>query len=114
MFEDDLVTTARAALRVEKEITRDGGGVIRPWATLGVQKVTGEGEDSVSLATPGATAGAQAFPNHDLGTSASLEVGLEATLNQRVSLFGVLSIGRELDGTDYEQREANLGVRVRW
>jgi fibronectin-binding autotransporter adhesin len=109
-----LVGTARTALRVEKEIIRDNGAVIRPWATLGVQKTVGEGDTSMSLMTPGVSSGAQAFPNHDLGTSASLEIGLEATVNQRVSLFGVLSIGKELDGTDYEQREANLGVRVRW
>jgi fibronectin-binding autotransporter adhesin len=114
MFDDGLVGTARAALRVEKEIIRDGGSVIRPWATLGAQKVVGDGENSVSLMTPGSTADAQMFPNHDLGASATLDVGLEATVGERVSLFGVLSIGKELDGTDYEQRAANLGVRVRW
>ncbi len=116
-FDDDLVTTARTALRIEKEITRDNGAVIRPWATLGVQKITGQNETSVSLMAPGDTGDTgdtQAFPNHQLGTSATLEIGLEATLSQRISLFGVLSVGKQLDGTDYEQREANLGVRVRW
>ncbi len=113
-FDDDLVTLARTALSIEKEITRDDGSLIRPWATLGVQKIVGQNETSVSLMTPGATGDAQAFPNHQLGTSATLEVGVEATLNQRTSLFGVLSVGKQLDGTDYEQREANIGVRVRW
>jgi fibronectin-binding autotransporter adhesin len=113
-FDDDLVTLARTALSIEKEITRDDGALIRPWATLGVQKIVGQNETSVSLMTPGATGDAQAFPNHQLGTSATLEVGVEATLNPRASLFGVLSVGKQLDGTDYEQREANIGVRVRW
>ncbi|KAF1707528.1 hypothetical protein CSC71_12975 [Pseudoxanthomonas sangjuensis] len=112
-FDDELVGTARAALRIEKRIDRDDGGVIRPWATLGVQRAVGGDESSVSV-LPGGSGAAQALPNHDLGTSATLELGLEALVNQRVSLFGVVSVGRELDGTDYEQREANLGVRVRW
>jgi fibronectin-binding autotransporter adhesin len=112
-FDDDVVTTARAALRTEKEITRADGSLVRPWVTLGVQKITGQNDISVSLMTPGA-GDAQALPNHQLGTSASLELGVEATLNQRTSLFGVVSIGKQLDGTDYEQREANIGVRVRW
>lgn len=99
---------------MEKEITRDNGTVIQPWAILGVQKLLGAKDSSMSLMASGETASAQAFPNHDLGTSTTLEVGLEATLNQRVSLFGVLSIGKELDGTDYEQHEAHVGVRVRW
>ncbi|SOD51569.1 autotransporter-associated beta strand repeat-containing protein [Pseudoxanthomonas wuyuanensis] len=113
-FDDDLVTTARAGLRIEKEIARGNGALIRPWATFAVQRIIGQNDTSVSLMTPGATGDAQAFPNHQLGTSATLEVGVEATVNQRVSLFGVLSVGKQLDGTDYEQREANLGVRVRW
>ncbi|WP_206860571.1 autotransporter-associated beta strand repeat-containing protein [Lysobacter changpingensis] len=113
-FDDELVGTARAALRVEKEILRDDGAVIRPWATLSVQKSTGASDTSVSLMTPGVVTSTQAFPNHDLGASATLDVGVEATVSERVSLFGVLSVGTELDGSDYEQREANLGVRVRW
>ena len=64
--------------------------------------------------TPGVVTSTQAFPNHDLGASATLDMGVEATVSERVSLFGVLSVGTELDGSDYEQREANLGVRVRW
>lgn len=40
------------------------------------------------------------FPNHELGTPATLDVGVETTLNQRVSLCGALSVGKELDGTD--------------
>jgi fibronectin-binding autotransporter adhesin len=113
-FDEDVVTTARAALRIEKEIARADGAVIRPWATFGVHRIMGQNDVSVSLMTPGSTDDMQVLPNHQLGTSAILEVGVEATLNQRTSLFGVLSVGRQLDGTDYEQREANLGVRVRW
>jgi fibronectin-binding autotransporter adhesin len=113
-FDDDLVTTARAALRIEKEIARDDGAMIRPWATLGVQKIMGQNDTSVTLMAAGATGDTQALPNHQLGASATLEVGVEAMLSRRISLFGVLSVGKQLDGTDYEQREANLGVRVRW
>ncbi|WP_244755950.1 autotransporter-associated beta strand repeat-containing protein [Pseudoxanthomonas helianthi] len=114
VFDDDLVGTARAALRVEKVITRANGSVIRPWATLGVQRNVGGNESSVSVLPQGANPVAQVLPNHDLGTSATLDMGLEAAVNQRVSLFGVASIGKGLEGTDYEQREANIGVRVRW
>jgi fibronectin-binding autotransporter adhesin len=113
-FDDDQVTTARTALRIEKEIARGEGTTIRPWATLGVQKVMGQDDASVVLTTPGAGGDMQAFPNHQLGLSATLELGVEATLNPRTSLFGVVSAGKQLDGTNHEQREANLGVRVRW
>ena len=43
-----------------------------------------------------------------------LNVGVEAKLGNRVSVFGVLSIGQEMEGTDVEQRAANVGVRARW
>ncbi|MFC5569018.1 autotransporter-associated beta strand repeat-containing protein [Lysobacter yangpyeongensis] len=112
IFDDDLIATGRAGLRVEKEIARANGGVIRPWATLAVQRVMGQNRDSVSLAP--VDGDSQAFPNHDLGTSATLDIGFEATFNQRVSAFGVLSLGQELDGTDYQQAGGYLGMRVRW
>lgn len=110
-FDDDVIGTARAAVRFEKRIVGDSGATWRPWATVGVQSVVGDKDGSMGLAQAGAL---QGLPSHDLGTSATLDVGLEATLNQRVSLFGALSVGNELEGTDHEQREANLGVRVRW
>jgi len=55
-----------------------------------------------------------AFPGHDLGTSANLDVGLEAAVDRNVAFFGVISIGQDLEGSDYEQRGLNLGMRVRW
>lgn len=55
-----------------------------------------------------------AFPGHDLGTSANLDVGVEAVVNRNVGFFGVISIGQDLKGSDYEQRGLNLGVRVCW
>jgi fibronectin-binding autotransporter adhesin len=64
--------------------------------------------------SPGSSTQAQAFPNHDLGLTASLDAGVEAELNKSVSLFGVLSYGESLDGSDFEQGQANLGVRIRW
>jgi fibronectin-binding autotransporter adhesin len=114
LIDDDLVGTARAALRVEKAFTTAGGATIKPWVTLTLQNVVGEKETGMTLAQPGSTDPALAFPNHDLGTSASLDVGVEARIGQRVSLFGVISIGHELDGSDVEQRAANVGVRARW
>ena len=63
-FDDDQVTTARTALRIEKEIARGKGTTFRPWATLGVQKAMGQDDTSVVLTTPGAGGDMQAFPNH--------------------------------------------------
>ncbi|MGN7916995.1 hypothetical protein, partial [Lysobacter sp. 22409] len=56
----------------------------------------------------------QAFPNHELGLMATVDVGVEAELNESVSVFGVLSYGESLEGSDVKQRQANLGVRIRW
>jgi fibronectin-binding autotransporter adhesin len=55
-----------------------------------------------------------AFTNHELGLTATIDVGVEAELNKSVSLFGVLSYGESVEGTDSEQRQANAGVRIRW
>ncbi|MDR6842178.1 autotransporter-associated beta strand repeat-containing protein [Pseudoxanthomonas sacheonensis] len=114
LIDDDLAGTARAALRVEKAFTTAGGASIKPWLTLGVQNVVGEKENGMYLGTPGSMEAAQAFPNHDLGTSASLDIGVEAALKDRLSFFGVLSISQDVDGSDLEQREANMGLRIRW
>ncbi len=114
LIDDDLVGTARAGVRVEKAFTTAGGATITPWMTLAVQNVIGEKETGMTLSQPGSTDPALAFPNHDLGTSASLDVGVEAKLGNRISVFGVLSIGQEMEGTDVEQRAANVGVRARW
>jgi fibronectin-binding autotransporter adhesin len=42
------------------------------------------------------------------------DAGVEARLNARVSLFGVLSASHDVHGGDYRERAANVGVRVRW
>jgi hypothetical protein len=39
---------------------------------------------------------------------------VEAGVNEHFSLFGVISIGQDIDGSDLEQRSANLGLRMRW
>ncbi|WP_363798316.1 autotransporter outer membrane beta-barrel domain-containing protein [Lysobacter firmicutimachus] len=114
VMDDDLLGTARLAVRVDKLFETAAGARVRPWATLGVQDTLGEKDDALVVLPPGANAQRQAFPNHELGLMATLDVGVEAELNPSVSLFGVLSYGQSLDGSEAEQRQANLGLRVRW
>ncbi|WP_363799607.1 autotransporter-associated beta strand repeat-containing protein [Lysobacter firmicutimachus] len=114
VMDDDLLGTARLAVRVDKLFETAAGARVRPWATLGVQDTLGEKDDALVVLPPGANAQRQAFPNHELGLMATLDVGVEAELNPSVSLFGVLSYGQSLDGSEVEQRQANLGLRVRW
>ncbi|GAB2492553.1 hypothetical protein GCM10027084_01410 [Pseudoxanthomonas sangjuensis] len=113
-IDDDVVSSARAGLRVEKAFETAGGASIRPWAMLAVQDAFGENATSLQVTTAGPNATPQLFPNHDRGLATSLDVGVEATLNKKVSLFGVVSLGQDLEGTDYEHRAANAGIRVRW
>ncbi|UJB19606.1 MULTISPECIES: autotransporter-associated beta strand repeat-containing protein [Lysobacter] len=114
VMDDDLLGTARVAVRAEKLFETPQDTRIRPWVTLGVQDTLGEKDDALVVLPPGATAQAQAFPNHELGLMATADVGVEAELNKSVSLFGVLSYGESLDGSDAKQRQANLGIRIRW
>ncbi|MBT2748707.1 MULTISPECIES: autotransporter-associated beta strand repeat-containing protein [unclassified Lysobacter] len=114
VMDDDLLGTARVAVRADKLFETSGGARVRPWATLGVQDTVGEKDNALVVLPPGATAQAQAFPNHELGLMATVDVGVEAELNESVSLFGVLSYGESLDGSDAKQRQANLGIRIRW
>lgn len=111
-FDDDLVATARVALRVEKTIDTAGGARLRPWATIAVRDTFDGNDNGLRVAGSGLAPGA--FPGHDLGTSANLDIGLEATVDRRLSFFGTISVGQDLGGSDYEQRGINLGMRVRW
>jgi fibronectin-binding autotransporter adhesin len=111
-FEDDMVTAARVGLRMEREFVTAGGASIRPWATLSVQNVLGGDDNGLRVAGSGIEPGA--FPGHELGTSANLDIGVEAMLERNVSFFGVISAGQDLEGSDAEQRGLNLGMRVRW
>lgn len=45
---------------------------------------------------------------------ATLDIGVEAELNKSIGLFDVLAYGEGMGGSDSEQRQANLGVRIRW
>ncbi|HZX76841.1 autotransporter-associated beta strand repeat-containing protein [Lysobacter sp.] len=112
-IDDDTFGIARAALRMEKTYMTAKGGSVRPWATLGVQNTFGESDDALEIGLPG-PAGAQAFPAHDVGTAATVDLGMEARLGEGISLFGVGSYGRSVSGSGQEQRAVNLGVRVRW
>jgi fibronectin-binding autotransporter adhesin len=113
-FTKNWVSTARGAVRLEKLFTTDGGATIKPWVTLAVEKAIGQTADGLQIAEPGANANALALPNQDLGTTVRLDAGVEAKLNARVSLFGVLSASHSLHGSDYRERAANVGIRVRW
>ncbi|WP_408953732.1 autotransporter-associated beta strand repeat-containing protein [Lysobacter sp. Hz 25] len=114
VMDDDLLGTVRAAVRAEKRFETAGGARIRPWATLGLQDTLGEKDDALLVVPIGSGTQPQAFPNHELGLMATVDVGVEAELNESVSLFGVLSYGESLEGSDVKQRQANLGVRIRW
>jgi len=111
---DDVFGTARASLRLEKTFVTASGGTVRPWLTLGVQNILGETNEALNIALPGTDGEVQAFPAHDLGTSASLDLGVEAKLREGISLFGVASYGRSVSGSDHEERAVNVGVRIRW
>ncbi|MCL1635850.1 autotransporter-associated beta strand repeat-containing protein [Luteimonas sp. SX5] len=113
-IDDGLLGKARVAVRAEKVFETEGGARIRPWATLGMQDTIGESENALVVASPGLGADAAAFPNHELGLTATLDLGVEAEFNESVSLFGVLSYDKSIEGTDAEQRQANMGVRIRW
>ena len=113
-IDDDAFATTRAALRIENTFTTARGGSVRPWLALGVQNTTGEKEDALDIALPATSGDAQAFPAHDIGTSATLDVGVEARLGEGISLFGVGSYGHSVSGSDKKQRAVNLGVRIRW
>uniref|UniRef100_UPI0004D00122 autotransporter outer membrane beta-barrel domain-containing protein n=1 Tax=Lysobacter antibioticus TaxID=84531 RepID=UPI0004D00122 len=114
VMDDDLLGTVRAAVRAEKRFETAGGARIRPWATLGLQDTLGEKDNALLVVPIGSGTQPQAFPNHELGLMATVDVGVEAELNESVSLFGVLSYGESLEGSDVKQRQANLGVRIRW
>ena len=62
----------------------------------------------------GSSAAPLGFPNHDLGRTATLDIGVEAELNKSVNLFVVGSYDKSVDGSKFEQRQANLGVRIKW
>ncbi|MFC5569015.1 autotransporter-associated beta strand repeat-containing protein [Lysobacter yangpyeongensis] len=112
VIDDDVFGTARASLRVERTRLTANGGTIRPWVTVGVQNTVGEKDDA--LVVPGADGETQPFPAHDVGTSATIDLGVEARLGEGVSLFGAASYGRSVSGSDQEQRSVNVGVRIKW
>ena len=109
-----MLRTTRVAVRMEKVFEAAGGARIRPWATLGLQDTLGEKQSSVYVRAARSSAAALGFPNHDLGRTATLDIGVEAELNKSVNLFVVGSYEKSVDGSKFEQRQANLGVRVKW
>ena len=87
-------------------------GRLRPWATLGLQDTQGEKQSSVYVGAAGEAP--LGFPNQNLGRTATLDIGVEAELNPSVNLFLVGSYDRSVDGSSFEQHQANLGVRIKW
>jgi fibronectin-binding autotransporter adhesin len=111
-FNNSWVSTASAGLRVEKMLEA-GSATLRPWVDLTVLRTFDQEARGLEVVQAGGGA-ALALPNQDLGTRAVVNAGIEATLNANVSVFGVLSASRDLRGSDYDRRAANVGVRVRW
>ncbi|MGN7920332.1 autotransporter domain-containing protein, partial [Lysobacter sp. 22409] len=81
VMDDDLLGTVRAAVRAEKRFETAGGARIRPWATLGLQDTLGEKDNALLVVPIGSGTQPQAFPNHELGLMATVDVGVEAELN---------------------------------
>jgi fibronectin-binding autotransporter adhesin len=113
-FANNWVDAARAGVRMEKTFITDSGATIKPWVTLAVEDTFGQSKNGLQVAEPGAGGNVLALPNQDLGTTARIDAGVEAKLNPRVSVFGVLSASHSLHGSDFRERAANVGVRVRW
>ena len=105
---DDKVGTARADLRIERAFDTAGGTHWKPWMTVGVEDTFGEETNAMTID------GSLAMPNHALDMSATVDVGFEANIADKLSWFGSLSYGTSLQGTDAERSEATLGLRVRW
>lgn len=113
-FDDDVLGRARVGARLEKLHVAGNGARVRYWTTLGLQDTFGEKDELVGIGAEGAQNPAMLLPNHQLGLTATLDIGVEAELRNNVSLFGVLSLDQDVNGSDFEQRGANLGLRVRW
>ncbi|WP_260590772.1 autotransporter-associated beta strand repeat-containing protein [Variovorax sp. DXTD-1] len=113
-IENSVLRTARVAVRTEKVFDAAGGARIRPWVTLGLQDTLGEKRNSVYVGAAGSSAAPQGFANHGLGRTATLEIGVEAEVNKSVNLFLVGSYDKSVGGSKFEQRQANLGVRIKW
>jgi fibronectin-binding autotransporter adhesin len=114
VLDDDTLGTARASVNIERVFETAGGARVRPWVTVGVQDTLGEKQEAFSVMLPGSSMGSQAFPSHELGLTATLDAGLEADLSKSASLFGVVSYGESLRGSESEQLQANVGIRMRW
>ena len=113
-FNNHWMGTATVGLRMERVFTTDRGAMIKPWATLAVQRTLNQARDALQVVEPGVGGNSLMLPNQDLGTTVRLDAGVEARLNPGVSLFGVLSASRELSGSKYREESANVGVRIRW
>jgi fibronectin-binding autotransporter adhesin len=113
-FDNHWIGTARAGFRTEKMFTTDSGATIKPWVSVALQDSFNQKSNALNVLEPGEAGPGMALPNQDLGLAVRVDAGVEAKLNDNVSVFGVLSETHELRGSDYRERAANLGVRVRW
>ena len=104
---DDVVGQARIGLRVERT-----WAAWRPWATLAVEDIFGEGREALRLrGTAGETF---ALPGHDLRHGGTLEAGLEGRLPGGLQVFGSVTMGERGSGTSVSRRSATLGARWAW
>ncbi|WP_082306272.1 autotransporter-associated beta strand repeat-containing protein [Pseudomonas kilonensis] len=112
-IKDDVLGLVRTAVRVEKTVKTDGGATLKPWLAVGLQDTLGENSTNLEVTLPGGTR--QNFSGHDLGLSATLDVGLEAQVTQNLRVFGTASvIGANLGGSDVSQQQVSVGVRWSW
>jgi fibronectin-binding autotransporter adhesin len=112
-IDDDVLGTARAAVRGEKLSETARGARVRTWATFGLQDTVGEKDNALNVMAPG-SAESLDLPNHEAGLAGTFDLGVEAELNKSVSLFGVVSYDKSIEGSDSEQRQANVGIKIRW
>jgi hypothetical protein len=78
---------------------------------LGVADTMHEESVAARVTTPGKT---YAFANHDLGLRATLDLGIEAETRNGMAAYLALRYGESLEGTEIEDRGAELGVRWTW
>lgn len=114
VVDDVVLGMARMAVRAEKVFETTAGSRIHPWATLGLQDTVGEKDHVLAVGQAGINAPLQVYPSNEIGLVATLDLGVEAELNEQASLFGALSYGHSVDGSEFEQRQVNIGARVRW
>jgi fibronectin-binding autotransporter adhesin len=109
-IQDEVLHTVRIEMHAER-LFDTSRGRWQPWATLGLEETFGEMTNAVTITQAG---NALRFPSHGYGLVAIADLGVDATISRNVAWFGSVSYRTNLAGSRIEQREATLGLRVRW